>query len=399
MDKNLFPPKSDTWCSALWTHQFISPGGQVKPCCRYKLNDKHSHLHNATLGDIFWGQSMDLMRRSLWKGERLEGCQRCYEEEESQKGKSLRQIYNSLEFLPPERNLQDQPSLKWIELALSNECNLKCRMCDSRYSSFWFDEEKRVFGQTWSQEKRLELNLDQILPYLGEVVHIKFTGGEPLMIKNHYKLLEHIVNSGRASDIYLNYSTNCTIFPSTRLKGLWKKFKRIELALSIDALGEKVEYIRHPSKWSQIESVAKELLSLHNEVNCKVGLRSTVSLLNIYELPWLFDWWGEIYSKYYQSDFSQKSWFNPTHLTYPRFLDARVLPENFKKKVIEHLLKFRGHEKMVSSIHHFVRFISSQDLSSHLPEFIQFTKKLDQSRKESFDKVFPHFKGLLETCK
>ena len=37
------------------------------------------------------------------------------------------------------------------------------------------------------------------------------TGGEPLLVPEYREILEKLVDMGRASEVYLNYSTNCTV--------------------------------------------------------------------------------------------------------------------------------------------------------------------------------------------
>jgi MoaA/NifB/PqqE/SkfB family radical SAM enzyme len=39
----------------------------------------------------------------------------------------------------------NDPTIRWMELAISNDCNLACRMCDSRYAWKWFDDEKELY--------------------------------------------------------------------------------------------------------------------------------------------------------------------------------------------------------------------------------------------------------------
>ena len=50
----------------------------------------------------------------------------------------------------------------------------------------------------------------QVLELAPYIRSIKIIGGEPLVMKKHYELLEKIIESGHAKHIYLKYQTNLT---------------------------------------------------------------------------------------------------------------------------------------------------------------------------------------------
>ena len=77
-----------------------------------------------------------------------------------------------------------------------------------------------------------------------------FTGGEPLLIKKHYELLEKCIELDVAKNIGLHYNTNGTQLNMKALNELWPKFKIVDCHFSIDGVGEKFEFQRHPAKWN-----------------------------------------------------------------------------------------------------------------------------------------------------
>ena len=91
----------DTWCSLAWNHHFIGPGGRCKPCCRFKGQDVPSDndLSHNDLEGLFNNEFMEDIRDKMMKGIRIPGCAKCYEEEDSKKSASLREIYNRNDFL------------------------------------------------------------------------------------------------------------------------------------------------------------------------------------------------------------------------------------------------------------------------------------------------------------
>ena len=356
-------------------------------------------MDKNSLFDIFHGEFMTDIRKKMLTNKKVEGCIRCYQEEESKKN-SLREIYNSMPHLSPEILISDtnSPKIKWLELAISNDCNLVCRMCDSRYSSKWFKDEESFYGFTLSKNKKTKSDINVINPFLKDIVHIKFTGGEPLMTKDHFVLLDKLLQVKSTDNIFLNYSTNLTIKPNPLLIKKWKKFKHIEIAASFDGIKETWEFIRYPSPWEKAEQVIKFFFKLTHEMDIRVGLRSTVSVNNILGMGESFKWWVKNWSMCASTPFNEQSWINPTHLTYPRFLSTTVLPKKYKDKVAEKLYKqssyFSG--KMRNSINTQINHMFSKDNSLYLKELKNYTLHFDKKRKQNFFKVNPELKGLFD---
>ena len=74
------------------------------------------------------------------------------------------------------------------------------------------------------------------------------------MIKYHFKILMHCVEKGYAKNIDIHYNTNGTQLPPQEIFDLWSYFKRVEVAFSIDDVGEPFEYQRHPAKWRHVNA-------------------------------------------------------------------------------------------------------------------------------------------------
>lgn len=383
-----------------WMHQFLDPTGRVKPCCRFaeQHRPKENNLNEKSLSEVFHGNFMNDMRKKMLVGERIPGCIRCYQEEDSGK-KSLRERYNSMEDLDPNTLIKDisTPSIRWIELAIGNDCNLACRMCDSRYSWKWYDDEKAMFDKTWSNAKHTKCDISSIDEFLKDLVHVKFTGGEPLIIPDHFVLLDKLSTHPFANEMYLNYSTNLTVKPKLETIEKWKKFKYIEFALSFDGIGDTWELVRYPSKWKTVEKITQFFFKLTGELNCKIGLRSTVSVNNILNMPESFNWWIDNWNKYATTEFNPEQWINPTHLTYPNYLSTTVLPLRYKDKVAEKLVKnnnFTG--KMKASIESQINYMYSKDDSYLLNDLKYYNSYLDKTRNQNFFAVNPELEGLFD---
>jgi len=385
---------SDTFCSMAWDHQFIDPTGRVKPCCRFaeKFRPKDNNLNQKSLSEVFYGDFMNDVRDKMMKGEQVEGCIRCYQEEAAGK-RSLRERYHDNKDLPIDKLVDiDNPKIGWIELAISNDCNLACRMCDSRYSWKWFKEEQEIFGKTYNEVEKSKSDIANIYPFIDNLVHVKFTGGEPLMTKDQWILVDKLLAERDCSEIFLNYSTNCTIMPKERWVEKWSKFKQVEFALSFDSANkQESEYIRWPADYETTEAVTKRFLELKKSHGFNVLLRSTISLLNVWYMPESMEWWWE-------HDEGLRI-MNPTHLTYPEILCVTVLPEHIKKRVTQKFEDYQSKSQNVkinNALEYIKNFMNSKDDSNLLPQLQKYIEGTDKYRGQNFFESYPQFSDIFQ---
>ncbi len=385
------PTSDDTICRLAWSHAFVGSSGQVKPCCRFRSDEVPKEQVISTERDLLENiQSpfMQKIREAMLRGEAINGCQRCYEEEESHKDTSLRRIYNADEFIHSELPI-GKIELRYLELSSSNLCNLACRMCEPRYSVRWAQDWEALHGKKSEFAKLRSVDVNALKPYLGNIRHIKFTGGEPFLIQEYIEVLEEIVCRGIAHNVYLNYSTNLTVFPSKRLLELWRQFKHVEIAFSLDGIGPVNEYVRYPSKWNVVEENVAKLLQLSHDMNVRCGLRPTIMIYNIYDLPNIFHWWQNQVDQHYIRPFSETSWFNPTHVTYPQYLSLQVLPKEIKADVRDTFEAIDLLPRVNRALMYFCDYMDDKDDSRLLPEFIRCTEFLDLRREQSCRALHP----------
>lgn len=384
---------SKTFCSMAWDHQFIDPTGRVKPCCRFaeKYRPKENNLNEKTLSEVFYGDWMNDVRDKMLQGKEVPGCIRCYQEEAAGK-RSLRERYHDNKDLDIDKLVDiNNPKIGWIELAISNDCNLACRMCDSRYSWKWYKEEQEIFGKTFNKLEKSKSDIKNIYPFINDLVHLKFTGGEPLMTKDHWNLIDKLLQERDCSEIFLNYSTNCTIMPKESWIKKWNKFKTVEFALSFDSANKyESEYIRWPAKYETTESVTKRFLELKKQHNYRVFLRSTISILNVWHMPESLEWW-------WHNDTSENKIINPTHLTYPEYLCVTVLPKHLKEKITQ---KFTNYQKncnisqIENSLEYIKNFMNSKDDTDLLPSLKHYIESTDKYRNQDFFENYPYFSDI-----
>lgn len=301
---------TDTFCVLPWVSLETSPIGTVRPCClaedevRDENNEKY-HLSTARLSDIQNSQHMRELRSQFLKGKKPQTCRKCWREESAGRTSKRMHTLDRLRHLIPQQDWsEDAKPLLFLDLKLGNICNLKCRICGSWSSSTFAaeevanlprDQDRRTSHHyqmmrqgAWPRESEyFWQELEHITP---EIRYIEFTGGEPFMIAEHFDLLQRLVDQGRASNIEIHYNTNGTIFPDRGID-IWSHFRLVEIAFSIDDVGERFEYQRTNAKWSEVtENIARfrELRDQHNNIQLQVC--STVNVFNVMYLEELAQW-------------------------------------------------------------------------------------------------------------
>ena len=259
-------------CILPWISLETTPLGQVRPCCLAVGEVPNIDLNKNTLEEAFRSPYMKSLRKAFSEDKRPGQCQRCWSEEKA--GKKSKREYMLEKFKHVEvdyENLEGE-TLQFLDLKLGNICNLKCRICGSWSSSKWAQEEiaqhgKENIASQWLKQgqwprksKKFWEHVDSILP---DIKYFEFTGGEPFLIKQHFDLLERAAKLGYAKDIDIHYNTNGTQYP--KQLEVWKNFKHVQIAFSIDNVGERFEYERDGAKWATVNRNIKKFLALKEQ--------------------------------------------------------------------------------------------------------------------------------------
>jgi MoaA/NifB/PqqE/SkfB family radical SAM enzyme len=297
----------DKFCVLPWVSLETSPIGTVRPCClaeqeiRDDSGDKFQ-LDSAQLSDVQNSQYMRNLRHQFLLKAQPETCRKCWMEEDAGRTSKRMHTLDRLKHVIPNGDWTiDARPLMFLDLKLGNICNLKCRICGSWSSSQFAVEEIRHSppGQgdfhrvmlkkgAWPRENKTFW--DQIDVVLDQIRYIEFTGGEPFMIQEHFDMLQGIVDRGIAHDVEIHYNTNGTHYPEAA-ESIWQHFKTVEIAFSIDDLGERFEYQRTNAVWSEVMMNLdhfRELRQQHKNIQLQVC--STVSIFNVWHLESLAEW-------------------------------------------------------------------------------------------------------------
>lgn len=454
-----------TLCPMLWMSQSYRANGDIRVCCQAQhgptggiLKDETGNVLNAkdsNLQDIRNAALAKEIRASMMKGERHPECVRCHTEEDA--GMISRRIVENniwikgaweqidpadkftwnelLQATDKDGTLDvDKIGNRFFDLRFGNLCNLKCRMCGPTDSNQWYDDQVKLWGDTYKDSHgtvkliknvkgkyKPEVNVydwheskdywEQMELHIPEIRKMYIVGGEPFMIDQHYNFLQKCIDMGYADKIIVEYNSNITNIPQRAWK-IWKHFKRIGIGASIDGIGELNHYIRYPSRWS---AIWKNLNKLSTEQgNFKTWWTATISVYNIWELPDMMQFILENKLPRVNDD-DHKPIMTPHPLHAPHFLNIRMLPKEVKDKVAQ---KFKDSKprlidiakqnitdesRLESTIQHidkilntYAEFMYAKDMSKSLPKFWEHTHKLDKIRGHYFKDYCPEMYEMLK---
>jgi MoaA/NifB/PqqE/SkfB family radical SAM enzyme len=381
-----------------WVSIEASPVGTARPCCLAKdeitkPDGTPYKLRENSLAEIYNSEYMQDLRQQFRRGEKPSTCNRCWSEEEAGiVSKRINSRIRLKEFYPIVDWKNDTPDQLWfIDLKLGNICNLKCRICGSWSSSKWAKEEidyesrkyKNVQGYdrkqhsaymflqegTWPRESEVFWeNLKELLP---NIKYFEFTGGEPFLIEEHFKLLRYAVEHGYSSRIDIHYNTNGTVYPSDEEVSLWGKFRNVEIAVSIDNTEARFEYERYGAVWEEVSTnIAKFNAMKTNLIKTQVCM--TVNIQNVYYLPELCDWVNA-----QQFDMVH---FNMLHD--PNVMCINRMTPAAQKLVIDRLTEYPFNVKHRVEIDKIIQFIENGE-GSDGTEFLRKMQQTDTYREQS----------------
>ena len=272
------------------------------------------------------------------------------------------------------------------------------------------DWDNKSFNNKWHENPEFWKEMYAQIPNLKQVY---FAGGEPLLIKEHKTFLEEIIRQGYADKILVRYNTNGLIV-NDEIIDLWKKFKKVKVGFSIDAVGERNWYIRYPSDWN---TIVQNLHKLDNTPdNIQVSIATAIQILNIKNLPELARWKVE-------QNFKKVNFENVTggiqagggiinmHLLYiPTFLSIKCLPPADKEAVRQAFAELATwlHENYRQDKDYWkdnpygwkrwqaiLDFMDGEDHSHLLPAFREYVTTMDKTRNTNFKTIFPELGHLL----
>jgi sulfatase maturation enzyme AslB (radical SAM superfamily) len=234
---------------------------------------------------------------------------------------------------------------------------------------------------------------EQLLPHIDYVEQIYFAGGEPLLMEEHYRILDELVQRKRF-DVRLIYNTN---FTHTDLKGqsvfnYWKQFDSVAVGASLDGSLRYGEYIRKGTDWQKVEQNRIEMLNICPDVDFYIS--PTLSIMNAWHLP-------DFHRDWVARGFIKPQDLNVNILQDPLYYRIDIAPMKYKQrlriKYQEHLTWLQDQDPLQRASEGFksaIKFMMATDNTHLIDTFWRKTHELDAIRNEKLLDTIPELEAL-----
>ena len=346
-------------CLAPWKCLSVRFNGDITPDCVY--TGRNGNIHENSLRELLQHPNLKHTQQSILKGYLPTECSQCTKKEQIN-NHSRRIFFNELLNHVPRTTDTD---IRFLEVNISNKCNLKCVMCSGVNSTAWIKEDYKL------QELGIERPIthpdfgyriikDDIIDRLFEypelfknLEYVNIKGGEPFMEDSNIKLLNKLLELN-LHNVTIDLSTNGTT-ENTEFEELLTQFKT-KIHISIEGTGKLYEYISGGNNytWEQFLSNLDRFKKFD-----RVILAGTVMAYNVCHVNKTLEYFND-YEVYFNNV-----------VTTPDYLNPEILPDN--------ILTGTGYKN-----------------NSHLDlnKFVDFTRKLDSIRGTNVLDVCPELNSI-----
>ena len=277
-------------CMLPWLHFFVASTGKITPCCIYDQSFT-SIVDASTPEEIINSPAFKELRSNMINGKEDLGCMRCYNEERLgmfsdrlRHNDAWKEHAALVDKTNPDGSIDDF-KLKFLDIRWENTCNLRCRTCSPDLSSRISTD---YFKLKWINDPIKITKLDALYNYIieniSDVEEFYFVGGEPLLMANHYGILDALIEK-KNFDARLTYSTNLTVlsYKNKNVLDYWKQLTNLLVMVSLDAMDERAEYLRSGTNWNELLANILTVKSAIPHVQLKIA--SVFSVYNALHLP------------------------------------------------------------------------------------------------------------------
>jgi sulfatase maturation enzyme AslB (radical SAM superfamily) len=229
-----------------------------------------------------------------------------------------------------------------------------------------------VYGKTGILNNHHELA--QYLDNLDDVQIIHFLGGEPLLTDAMWTTLKEVKRRGLERQLDISIVTNGSLLHRNKdnLIDLLEGFHFVDIAVSIDCIGDQHNYWRQKNTWAQVEANCKILYEWkQGKDNVHCAIRTAICWPNAYAARDVFD-------RFKDMDVEMR-W---NLVTNPIGLSLPMLPQEDLEKLVEHW-------KDYPDVQQAFKKIKSNPNSVELMRGKRNILRFDDWHKNSFLETFP----------
>jgi len=399
--------ESKTFCILPWVHMHAYPTGNAYLCCMTDMVFPIGNCKTNTMREIWNDRPMREVRQSMLTEKSVDACNRCYEQEASgfMSGRLSANKHHGHHIKKVAKTQQDGTledfELTYWDIRFSNLCNLSCRSCGHIFSSSWYQDQAKLAGPEWKKTHKV-LNYagrfetdawEQLVEHIDHVEQIYFAGGEPLLMDEHYRILDELVRR-KKFDVKLIYNTN---FTHTELKDrsvfeYWKLFDSVSIGASLDDCGTRAEYIRKGTDWAVVEQNRRDMMRICPKVDFYIS--PTLSIMNALSIT-------DFHQDWVEKGLIGPQDINVNILQDPPYYRIDIAPAEYKERVatkfLNHIYWLREQDPLQRATNGFesaIKFMTATDNTHLIDTFWRKTHELDEIRREDILKVIPELAAL-----
>jgi organic radical activating enzyme len=430
---------SPSFCMAKWlqvtmhlhsghNHSCHHPNTHKTPLTELEVNA--SALHNSCF--------KKKQRAKMKEGKRPSECDYCWNIEDLGPSNLSDRTLKSSEFwsLPKFDEIANLPTdadvnPTYVEVSFSNVCNFRCSYCSGNFSSRWKDDIQRHGAySTKSGEQTMEILEEDNNPYIKafwdwwpslvkDLKVFRITGGEPLLSKNTFRVLEDLVQNPKP-DLEVAINSNLGVSEASFRKFIDyskdltknKKVKFMRLFTSLDAWGPRAEYIRNGLELERFERYLE--MYLQEVPEGQVTIMVTFNALSLTSFKDLLIKVTELKKKYTRAaDGFCPLFIDISYMRHPLYQTIQVLPQSYTEYMEEICKYMESEQSSNSKLHGFYFFeiakaqrtlewmkspLSEGDLRLRRKDFYKFFSEHDRRRQTDFLGAFPEMKEFWELC-
>ncbi len=456
---------SPSFCLAKWNQVTVHLGTGMTHSCHHpsphkipieEIETNPSALHNT--------EFKKEQRRLMLEGKRPRECDYCWRVEDSHRGNDENnqifsdRITKSSEFwaFPDMQKIAKLPynenvNPRYLEISFDTACNFKCMYCGPQFSSTWIGEINK-FGpymldngpmhdlQWLKNTGQFPMSITKPNPYVDafwewwpsavkDLEVFRITGGEPLMSKQVFRLLDYLIDNPQPQlDFAIN--SNLGVEPALMQKFIEKMqiiqdkkaVKTFKVYTSNEAHGKQAEYIRYGLNYDEwlknchrvLAEIPDSYLTVMAAYNA-LSLPSFNLMMNdVIDMKW----------KYTQQPIRKHPVsLDVPYIRWPEFLSAWVLDIKYLQYVedsVTHMFKnihqmnwpplcgkgffdyeVNRFERLYYTIREQMVKVGNDQtrLNALRANFAEFIYQYDQRRGTNFNETFPELADFYENAK
>ena len=405
--------------------------------CRWKSHngltraDQTYNIQNLRPSEFFQ-KSMSDVRWDLLQGKSLSGCSNCYVMDTNHKvsGRQRQLLKSGIRDQYFVKTLASSPMLTdfahsensrghtnrrpidW-QIDLGNYCNSACIFCHAESSSRLASELLKIGvidqlpAPNWCDNPELLEKFIEDLCSTDNLRYLHFIGGETVITPAFQTILTVLTQRLDVSKISIGFTTNLTVWSDPVIE-LLKQFGEVNLGMSIESMTTVNDYVRWPSKISQVQQYLDRWVALAKQQQWLIQLRLTPTCLTIQDI-------GTVYDYAWQHEISVESC---NFLHEPAHLRISVLPKQQRQAIVDRLQTWldqhpvdelellintrnpdHARVQIYQDMQSYISYLDQTPDESHrLPDLVKYLKLLENNRKNSILEYLPEYETIFRSA-